>query len=235
VLCYHRVEDPPRGHDADTNFVTPARFAAHLAALGAAGFSGVTIRDVLAWQRGERTLPPKPIAITFDDAYESVRRHAIPLLDGAQWPCTIYVVTGELGGTNRWDSAAPPATLLDGAALRALADAGHDVGSHTQTHVRVRGLDRATALAELRTSREQLQAVLGAPVTSLAFPYGSHDARALDAVREAGYTGAVTLKRWWNGRGTNPLRLGRIGVGGPLSAAQLRAKLLKARLTPARG
>ncbi len=235
VLCYHRVEVPPVGAETDSNFVTPFRFAEHLQMLAGHGFVGVTVGDLTRWQRHEIELPSRAVAITFDDAYVSVTEHALPLLAARGWPCTVYVVSSEIGGWNAWDTGAPRAQLMDASTLRELVGAGHDIGSHSRRHRRIRGLDAAAARDELAGSREDIEAQLGAPVESFAFPYGSHDASALARVRAAGYRSACTLKRWANGRGTNPLRLGRMSVGGPLPAWQLRLKLLKMMLTPAFG
>lgn len=234
VLCYHRVEEPPDGVAYDGNFVDPTLFASHMQLLASLGCAAVTVSALTRWQRGEQVLPPRAVAITFDDAYQSVHDFALPVLATHGWPATVYVVSSQLGGTNAWDIGAPHAVLMDAPTLRAMAAAGHEIGSHSQHHRRIRGLDDATALDELRCSREALEAAINVPVESFAFPYGSHDARALAHVRAAGYRSSVTLKRWANGRSTNPLRLGRVGVGGPLPAWQLTLKLLKAMLTPSR-
>ena len=231
-LCYHRVEVPPAGAEGDTNFTTPLHFAEQLAALARLGFTGVTVRDVLRWQRGDAVLPARAVAITFDDAYASVVTHAFPVLEAYRWPCTIYAVSSQLGGTNVWDPHAPRATLLDATALRGALAAGHDVGSHSRSHRRIRGLDPLLAADELAASRDELEAALGVPCEHLAFPYGSHDLDTLVRVREAGYRGACTLKRWGNRRRTNPLRLGRMSVGGPLPTWAFVAKLAKMLLTP---
>lgn len=233
ILCYHRIETPPPSSAGDTNFVTPALFASHLRALAALGFRGVTVGDLLRWQRGEGMLPPRPIAITFDDAYASVVEHAFPQLAAIGWPSTIYAVTAYLGRTNCWDPHAPPSALLDAAALRNALSAGHDVGAHTRHHRRLKGLDDAASHEELAVARTELEHALGAPCDSIAFPYGSHDRTTLQAVQRAGYRGACTLKRWTNGRRTNPLRLGRMSVGGPLPSWMLLGKLGKMFLTPA--
>jgi peptidoglycan/xylan/chitin deacetylase (PgdA/CDA1 family) len=233
VLCYHRIEQPPAGASGDTNFVTPELFARHLAMLARSGYTGITVRDLLRWQREDHPLPRRPIALTFDDGYASVVEHAVPQLAQYGWPCTLFAVSAYLGGRNVWDPHAPPATLLDAVALRQLLADGHDVGAHTRHHRRVRGLDAAAAAEELAGARQDLEQLLGTTCHSVAFPYGSHDPIALQRVREAGYTGALTLKRWANGRRTNPLRLGRLSVGGPLPPWQLLAKLAKMGLTPA--
>jgi peptidoglycan/xylan/chitin deacetylase (PgdA/CDA1 family) len=234
ILCYHRIETPPAGAERDSNFTTPTTFARHLATLAAAGYTGITIRDLRRWQRGEVVLPPRCVAITFDDGYASVVDAALPALALHGWPCTVFVVSAAIGGTNRWDPLAPPARLLDANAVRALHAHGHDIGSHSRHHVRIRGLDHGMARDELAQSRHAIEDLLSAPCTSFAFPYGSHDRTSLARVADAGYDAACTLKRWGNGRRTNPLRLGRMSVGGPLSPLALHAKLLKLFLTPAR-
>ena len=210
----------------------PAEFAAHLAALARLRFHGVTVHDVLAWKAGRNTLPPRPIAITFDDAYESVVTTALPLMAAYRWPATVYAISGHLGEYNTWDRGAPPARQLDAAALRALVADGHDVGSHTRHHQRVRGLNGAQLEEELSQSKDDLEQQLGAACTSVAFPFGTHDRTVLAATQAAGYHGACTLKRWANSRRTNAFRLGRMSVGGPLPPWLLLAKLGKLMLTP---
>ena len=233
MLCYHRIEELPPHAPGDTNFVPPAHFAAHLAALARWGFHGVTVNDVLEWKAGRKALPPRPIAITFDDAYESVATTALPLMTAYRWPATVYAISGYLGARNTWDQGAAPARHLDAAALRTLLADGHDVGSHTRHHKRVRGLAGAHLHEELASSKDDLEQQLGAACTSFAFPYGSHDRTVLDATQDAGYHGACTLKRWANGRRTNAFRLGRLSVGGPVPAWLLLAKVGKLMLTPA--
>lgn len=235
ILCYHRIEQPPAGAEHDRNFTSPARFAEQLRRLSDVGCTGVTISALLRWQRGEGTLPPRAVAITFDDAYASVVDEAFPILARHRWPSTIYAVSAHLGGTNSWDPEAPRATLLDATALRDARADGHEVGSHTRHHRRVRGVAAGEAGEQLAGSRRDLEDALGAPCESVAFPYGSHDRATLAAVAAAGYRGACTLKRWGNGRRTNPLRLGRMGVGGPLPSWLFTAKLSKLLLTPSRG
>jgi peptidoglycan/xylan/chitin deacetylase (PgdA/CDA1 family) len=197
------------------------------------GFNGVTVRDIVAWQNELRPLPPRPVAFTFDDAYGSILEHALPVLADRGWPCTVYVVSSCVGKTNVWDAASPAATLLDAPALRALVAAGHEIGSHSRRHRRMTTLSSEEARDELEGSRLELEALLGTSVETFAFPYGTHDRATLRRVHDAGYTAAVTLKRWGNGRRTNPLRLGRMGVGGPLEEWQLAAKLAKMLVTPA--
>lgn len=89
--------------------------------------------------------------------------------------------------THRW---------MNGEELRALAaTAGVQVGAHTLTHPVLASLPADEQRQEIDGSRNQLERLLGRPVTVFSYPYGGHD--ALDAVttrlvRESGYAMACT-------------------------------------------
>ena len=234
VLCYHRIETPPASAPRDSNFTEPSRFSEHLAMLATCGMTGVSIGAIALWQRGLCTLPPRPVAITFDDAYASVPESGLPQLVARGWSATIFAVSGQLGGTNAWDAGAPVATLLTAAALRDATAAGFEIGSHSQRHRNLKAQPAAVLDDELAGSRNVLEQQLGSAVRSFAFPYGSHDRHALQHVGHAGYDAACTLKRWANSRRSNPLRMGRLSAGGPISSSMLFLKLSKLMLTPAR-
>jgi len=78
VLCYHRFEDNP--HDALA--IAPAEFRAQMQQLKDAGIQVVTMKDFLAWRRGERSIPSKSAVITVDDGYVSGYSVAWPIFRG---------------------------------------------------------------------------------------------------------------------------------------------------------
>ena len=89
VLLYHSVADTPAvGQEAFT--VTPKRFAEHVAAIADAGLTALTVSDLAAAMRGERELPPRSVAVTFDDAFEDTQA-AVERLRDAGIPSTVYV------------------------------------------------------------------------------------------------------------------------------------------------
>src|SRR5688500_16036149 len=62
VLCYHRFEDRPR----DSLALNPAEFEKQLVALKEHGFTVIPMQDLLAWRRGEKSIPDKSCVITID-------------------------------------------------------------------------------------------------------------------------------------------------------------------------
>ena len=75
---------------------------------------------------------------------------------------------------------------------RALAAEGLDFGAHTLSHPVLPGLPPTALAREIGLGRQRIEAALGRPVTTFAYPYGDHDAASERAVAEAGFEAAVT-------------------------------------------
>jgi len=100
------------------------------------------------------------------------------------------------------------AGLMSWQQIRELGAQGHEIGSHSLTHPLLTDLDAAQLEREVVQSRSQLAQAAGCEVASFCYPNGSYDARALDAVRAAGYACAVTT-RWGLNRGGSEFELQR--------------------------
>jgi peptidoglycan/xylan/chitin deacetylase (PgdA/CDA1 family) len=122
------------------------------------------------------------ILLTFDDGNRSDIEIAAPVLSRRGMTGRIFVLTGRLGAPGS----------LDRTDIRALQESGFSIGSHGIDHVDWRAASPETLRNELRRSRSVLEDILGRPVTELAVPFGSYNARVLRAVRKAGYAAAWT-------------------------------------------
>jgi peptidoglycan/xylan/chitin deacetylase (PgdA/CDA1 family) len=94
-------------------------------------------------------------------------------------------------------------TVMNWHHVLALRDAGMDVQSHTRSHRVLQTLDDEDLTRELRGSREELECVLGRPVSAVSYPVGKplgDDQRIKRAVRECGYELGFS-----NGTGANRL------------------------------
>jgi peptidoglycan/xylan/chitin deacetylase (PgdA/CDA1 family) len=94
--------------------------------------------------------------------------------------------------------------------LRALADAGWEVGSHTCSHPHLTTLGDEDLRRELEQSRAACDEGMGRACRSIAYPYGDVDARVIDAAGAAGYELAAALPKRHGSR--NPLDWPRVGV-----------------------
>ena len=223
VLMYHSVS--PAGHaDPHRIRVHPARLDRHLTLLRRLGLRGVSLAEVLAAEaRGNAA---GLVGLTFDDGYTDFLDHAMPVLARHGMTATVYVVAGRLGGRNEWD-AGPSLGLVDAAQVRAIAAAGHEVGSHTLTHCRLPGASPATLAAEVGDSKQVLEDVLQAEVAGFCYPWGDFDAAAADAARAAGYDHACVTGDYLPG---DRFTLPRSYVAPGDSALHLVAKLARHRL-----
>ena len=82
--------------------VDPAEFAAQMEYLDAAGYRPVTAAE-LAGGRSGGPLPPRPVVLTFDDAYTDFYSAALPVLREHGFRATLYVPTAYVGATTRFN------------------------------------------------------------------------------------------------------------------------------------
>ncbi len=180
ILMYHRVADVAENSLA----VTPSRFAEQMAWLKRHGLRGVGVGTLVDAMRAGRHRGL--VGITFDDGYDNLVEAALPALLRHGFTATMFIVSGLLGGTNEWDED-PVWPLMSAEQVRELAAAGMEIGSHTITHLRLAGADADQLKAEVNDSKASLGDLIGAAIRGFAYPYGSMDAAAQQAVRDAGY------------------------------------------------
>ncbi|MBU0754682.1 MAG: polysaccharide deacetylase family protein [Planctomycetes bacterium] len=141
--------------------------------------------------------PGLNVAVSFDDAFESVAKNALPALARRKIPCTIFVPAGLLGKHPAWrmepDHPDRKERIMDGKALQMIDSDRVKLASHTMTHPNLAGLETATLRFELVESKKRLEELLGHPVPLLSFPHGLFDERTLDLARQAGYERVYTI------------------------------------------
>lgn len=184
ILVYHyiRVNPDPRDGMGYALSVTPANFAAQMDWLAQNGYHSVTTGDVVAYLRGERGLPARPIVITFDDGYADFYRNAIPILRKHDFTAVAYVVSGFVGRGG----------YMTASEVLSAQSAGFEIGSHTVDHVNLTRQSADGLRYQLSASKEALEGLLKRPVTSFCYPYGKYGAREADAVAAAGYQNATS-------------------------------------------
>lgn len=103
ILLYHRVSHETQEAEPDPFLlgVTDQRFEEHLRVLRKMAYP-MSLGDLAqALKRG--TLPPRAVAVTFDDGYADNFYLAKPMLEKFNIPATVFVLAGCLGDTFWWD------------------------------------------------------------------------------------------------------------------------------------
>jgi peptidoglycan/xylan/chitin deacetylase (PgdA/CDA1 family) len=191
ILCYHAVSDNWEHPFA----VRRGAFERQLRTLLFRGYRAVTASESVG-ARG------KSLHVTFDDGFKNVR-NALPALERFRIPATIfacadYAADGRPLNVPRLaaEAASHPEHLatLTWEELRAVAERGMEIGSHTLTHSHLPDLSDGELDRELRDSRALFEAELDRPCRFVAYPWGQHDERVRVATRRAGYEAAFALR-----------------------------------------
>lgn len=228
ILMYHSISSP---YYASARFkvcnVPPEAFREHMLHLVAEEYTTLTVSQFVRMLRGEATLPPRPVLLTFDDAYADFWTNAFPVLKLLGLSATLYVPTAFVGSTSRWlyreqEDARP---MLNWAQLAAISAAGIECGAHSHTHRQLDTLGPTDVRVEITQSKRILEERLNEPVSSFAYPFGYYSATVRELVHEAGYTSACTVKRALSSTMDDPFALARVMIANDTDAGAFRAML----------
>ena len=225
ILCYHRV-----GPGSSKMVVSVASFAQQLEWLAANGYTVIALKDLLGFLEGRRALPPRSVVLSFDDGYESVYRHAFPLLKKFRAPATLFLYTDFIGVGS--------AALSWNQVQEMRASGLVDVQAHSKSHANlIERLDdegdaryRQRLETEARAPREAIERRLPThEVVDFAYPYGDVNELLLDVMVRNQYRMAVTVNPGGNPFYAQPLMLRRTMVLGNLDLEAFKARLLVSR------
>ena len=229
ILTYHHTQvAPPKGLPMRSLWVTPEAFASQMRWLYRLGYQGLSMTALMPYLRGEKK--GKVVGITLDDGYLSNLEFALPVLKTYGFSATCYVVSDMLGQTNQWDdvlgiSQAPLMTECD---IRAWADGGMEIGSHTCQHADLTQLSLDEVRQEMQQSKRDLENILQQDVTQFCYPYGHFLPAHEDLVLEAGYVAATTTHRGRAHVGDRCTALPRVPVVRSTHSIQFLLKVLSA-------
>ena len=198
ILYYHAVPDHLRDG-----------FARQMDMLAAE--AEVVFADFDGEVAGDRPL----VAITFDDAFTSVARNAVPILAARGLPATVFAPSGWLGRKAGWamESLHDQAeTVMTAEQLRAIQSPLLRIGSHSIDHVQMAAVTPDEAARQAAESRSTLEKLCGQSVDEFAFPYGSLNDAAVQAVAAAGYRRAYSVMPERIGTGHSAMLRGRTAV-----------------------
>jgi peptidoglycan/xylan/chitin deacetylase (PgdA/CDA1 family) len=189
ILIYHSIRPyvPTDSKGSRRWIATPQALEAELSWLRDKGYASVSFDELEAHVSRGAPLPPRPVIISFDDDWQSQYTNAVPLLHKYGFRATFYVWVRAVGRPHHmsWDE------------IRELDADGMEIGCHTLTHLFLTRLrDDGQLRREIVAAKNLIEAHIGHPVTSLAYPFGQYDERVVQAAREAGFT---TARSTWPG------------------------------------
>lgn len=192
ILCYHEIE--PAMAD---------RFSAQLDFFAQRGCRFVPLTEAL------QSLQDDCLTVSFDDGDYSLCEVAQPILDARGIRGIVYLSTDfVLQGTTY--KSRNPVRAVSWDQLGHWLEAGHEIGSHTHTHVNLTHCQADMIQDEVERSREIVKRELGAEIKHFAYPWGQHDAKTREWFAQDGtWASVATIERGVNTVATDRLCLKR--------------------------
>jgi peptidoglycan/xylan/chitin deacetylase (PgdA/CDA1 family) len=187
ILMYHYISTPPEDADAVRRdlSVSPEVFAQHLAYLREAGYTTISLEDLVLALTTGAVLPERPVVLTFDDGYRDAYEYAFPLLRDHGDTGTFFLVTSAIDQGNpgylTWEQVAE------------MSAAGMSIESHGYTHAEMEGRDRDYLIWQMLGSKEAIESRTGKIVRFFCYPSGYYDEQAMQVLHELGYWAATTI------------------------------------------
>lgn len=184
MLMYHYIGNNPDPKDLarDTLSVTPDKFEEQIKYLKENGYQTTTLDTLYAALRKTVVLPEKSVILTFDDGYIDFYYNAFPILQKYNTRATVFIPTGLMGQKSylTWEQ------------IRQMQNSGlMSFEAHSVHHLDLTSLSPEVLWYEITESKKVLEAQLGMPVNFIAYPHGNSNSYVIEAVKKAGYAGAL--------------------------------------------
>lgn len=215
ILMYHVIAAAPPGAKYGGLWVPPAELKEQVDALAGAGYTAVTLDQVLDGWAGRPTLPKHPVVLSFDDGYLSQGKDAGSILAAKGWPGVLNLA---------WHNLGVPGGITP-SRIKAMINAGWEVDAHSLTHPDLTTLSGAALTREVAGSRRAIHDAFGVPVDAFCYPAGKFDATVEAAVKAAGYRAATTELDGAAAPAQDPYALHRIRVDAGESGATVLARV----------
>ncbi|MCL1126800.1 polysaccharide deacetylase family protein [Shewanella surugensis] len=171
ILQYHHVS----AETPSITSVTPEQFQEQMQYLADNDFNVVPLSKVVSSLKAKKAMPPKTVAITFDDGYQSIADVAHPILKKYHFPYTLFVsiepIEKKFKNMMSWQQ------LVD------LSKEGAEIANHSWGHEhlirRLPDESKAQWLSRIETNilktEEKIQQGTGQNLKMFAYPYGEYN------------------------------------------------------------
>jgi peptidoglycan/xylan/chitin deacetylase (PgdA/CDA1 family) len=172
TFMFHYVRNEVPSAPGYNNTFSPTSFERFLQYFKEQGIEPITFFDIQESLYSGNSLPAKSVILTFDDSHVDHYTEAFRLLEQYQMKGVFYVIADSIDDSDRMTSAQ----------IQEIADAGHEIGSHSLSHHEMTSLSDERLVRELRDSKKELEDLTGKDVLSFCYPAGKYNQRVIDAV-----------------------------------------------------
>lgn len=243
VLMYHHLA--PEGSYAGTEneknaaIISVEAFATQMEYLANEGYTSLFLSELIELLQAGSPMPAKCVAITFDDAYESVYVYALPILQSYGLKGTVAIIGEQIGRPAQGAYKPIMLTTLSRAQMEEMRQSGcfefqshsyalhrivkinqhEDTGYAATSRIylqeqsrRETAAEKLDRLSEDFITQEQKLASYGINANILLYPYGATDKALIDAARKAGIEAGFTVQTGKVRQGCDLYRLPRLTI-----------------------
>jgi peptidoglycan/xylan/chitin deacetylase (PgdA/CDA1 family) len=183
ILMYHSVnQEVPPGNRL---VVSVKSFERQMRFLKEHHYNVVPLKTIAALIKEKKKIPPRTVALTFDDGYKDNYTYAFPLLKKYNFCATMFVIINEIGR--------PQGDRLSWEDLYAMRDSGliyfgsHALGPEPLVNIK----SEKEVHRQIFESKKILEGKLGLIIDAFSYPEGRFTPQIKKWVEEAGYKLAV--------------------------------------------
>ena len=186
ILMYHAVGS--RVIESKALNISSDTFARQMRFLKVQRYNVLPLEELAELIKDKKRLPPRALAITFDDGEKTVYTNAFPILKKYNFPATLFIIVREVDR--------PQGDRLNWEEIKEMQDSGlisigsHCIGPDPLVNMKSEELIRN----EITGSKQLLEEKLGTPVALFSYPEGFFNDKIRQMVISAGYRGAVAAR-----------------------------------------
>lgn len=181
IIMYHSVR--PAAPPGNRLVVSPETFQRQMRFLKEHRYNVLPLESVADLLKEKKKIPPKTLAITFDDGYKDNYIYAFPVLKKYNLPAAVFVIIEEVGRHDRlsWDEIKE----MQNTGIITLGS--HAVGPEPLVNIK----SERDLKSQISDSKKILEQKLGSRVNAFSYPEGRFNGRIRQSVIDAGYKFAV--------------------------------------------
>lgn len=219
ILMYHSVGQ----HKIFFN-VKPEEFKRQMDWIYKNGYKVISLKDLAMGSEGK--LAPKTVVLTFDDSFEDLYFNVFPILKEYRFPATVFVATDFIGKEQKNESTGIIFKTLNWEQIKEMHGSGLiDFEPHSCSHRELAGLSLEDARREIVESKRIIEEGLQKQCLCFAYPRGKYSEAIIAALKESGFTAAVTVNPGRARKGNDLLELPRQSIDSATGRLQFLSKV----------
>jgi len=195
---YHEINDNPRNEWC----VSTEEFQQQMEFLKKQNYQTITLDEFYEFRennetnntKDKKTLPEKPIIITFDNARLGVYKHAYPILKKLELKACLFVVSDWISDKKNIPENENYSDFMNWEQIKELSENNFQIGSHSKNYDNLTKLPDKELELNLLESKAIIELRINKDITSLSYPGGKLNKETIKAVKKYYKTAVSTDK-----------------------------------------